>query len=386
VGPPPTLTAQLTAVRAWRAAGWQAALSAALLAPLPAVAAPLDVWLSAEPVAGTARVAVEAAADHANRSLDPFRGNTGGAGTDPSVVATRPGSYRGSHLAGSVRLRDGLWLSGGVWQRRLDDGVDVYNYDSWLASAQWRLLEADASSGRPAVAVRLAAWGSAAQSVETTTAVAVPGAVLNSVKIIEPSDRQWQADVIARWTLSPSLDLGAHLGAGTLRLRYGDLEATTTRNGCDYDLQFQGNDIFGSLARPCSAAGGVIQQFYDRSGDYGVDVPREIAWRGHFLQAGVNATWRSGRWTVAGGALFHSQRRDDVDDIVAGRGNGFYRHQFSLGLDASARVHEHLSVFLRGQRSTHLFFNDLPVTYNSSTAASFGQHFSMLTLGLRADF
>lgn len=348
----------------------------------PAAAAPLDVLLHAEPVAATQRLTLELAADHANRSLDPFRGDA----ADPASALARPGSVQAAQVRGALRVRDGLWLTGGWWKRRLDDGVDVYRYDSWQAAAQWRVVDADPARGRPSVALRLAAWGSASEAVETNTAVQVPGAVLNSVRIIEPSDRQWQLDAVATWAWTPSVDLSAHVGAGTLRLRYGDLEATTTRNGCDYDLQFQGNDIFGSLARPCSAAGGVIQQFYDRSGDYGVDVPREIAWRGHFLQAGVNAVWRNGRWTLAGGALFHSQRRQDVDDIVADRGNATYRHQFSVALDASARLHPQLSVFLRGQRSTHLFFNDLPVTYNSSTAASFGQHFSLLTVGVRADF
>jgi hypothetical protein len=40
----------------------------------------------------------------------------------------------------------------------------------------------------------------------------------------------------------------------------------------------------------------------------------------------------------------------------------------------------------RGQPSSNLFFNDIPVTYNSSTADRFDSKYTLFTLGLRADF
>lgn len=38
------------------------------------------------------------------------------------------------------------------------------------------------------------------------------------------------------------------------------------------------------------------------------------------------------------------------------------------------------------QVSSNLFLHDIPVTYNASTPGSFGNRFSLLTLGVRADF
>ena len=42
--------------------------------------------------------------------------------------------------------------------------------------------------------------------------------------------------------------------------------------------------------------------------------------------------------------------------------------------------------YAQAQLSSNLFFNDLPVTYNSSTSANFGNRLSLYTLGMRADF
>jgi hypothetical protein len=177
------------------------------------------------------------------------------------------------------------------------------------------------------------------------------------------------------------------LGGGISRLSYSGLTATTTRNGCSYQLEFNGNDIFGNLAAPCTGTGaGVIRQFYDSSGDYGVDVAKEIAWRSRFVQAGFNAHWRSGPWDVAGGYLLHVVRRNDVDDILAGRGDPVHRHNHQVTLEAAYRVHPNWSPFLRAQISSNLFFNDIPVTYNSSTSGSFGNRYSVFTLGVRAGF
>lgn len=346
----------------------------------PAAAAPLDALLTALPDTGGERGSLELSVEHANRSLDPFPD----AAVDPTVPSAPSGSYRGLMLSGAYRVLDTLTLSARLGQRRLDDGLDTYAFDSWLLAGQWRMTEQ--RDGRPALALRLVAWGNASDATESHTPVQVPGAVLNSVKITRPSDRSLQLDLIGTWRLSPAWDASAVLGLGHTQLDYESLSATTTQNGCNYDLSFNGNDIFGELSGPCSAAGGIVRQFYDRSGDYGVDVPREIAWRGNFVQLGVNAAWRSGNWTVQGGYLFHGIRRDAVDDIAAERGDAVQRINHVFVLDAGLKLHRHAAVFLRAQRSSRLFFNEVPVTYNSSTSGSFGQHFTVLSLGLRARF
>jgi hypothetical protein len=353
-----------------------AAGAAALLCSFAIAAAPLDALLTARPDTAGGSLQLELAIDHANRALD--------LGRDGVDAPARPGSYRGQHLLTTWRARDSLWLSAGLWRRDISDGVDLYGYRSWQASGLWRFAEG--AGPAPALALRLSAWGNAAGATETHTPVQMPGAVLDSVKITRPSDRQWQLDGVATWQPTPALDLSLFGGIGVIQLAYGALSATTTRNGCHYDLAFNGNDIFGTLASPCSAAGGVILQFYDSSGDYGVDVAKEIAWHGQFVQLGANAVWRQGAWTLQGGLLYHHVRRADVDAILAARGEAVYQHNSVVTLDAAWALQPRMALFLRGQVSGQLFFNDLPLTYNSATSDSFGKHFSLLTLGLRASF
>ena len=343
-------------------------------------AAPGDSLLSAMPELTAAHAQVELALDRLAKRIETTSSINGD-------NLTSAGDYRGAQLRATARVVDGLWLSGSLWQRELSDGRDSFNYRGGSASAQYRFNAlATPGSEIPALALRLSIWGNRASSTTTNSPVQVPGAVLNSVTVSAPSDRQLQADLIGTWLLTPALDVSAALGGGRTRLAYGGLAATTTRNGCDYHLAFTGNDIFGTLARPCSASGGVIQQFLDRSGDYGVDVAREIAWLGRFVQVGFNAGWRNGPWSLRGGYLFHAIQRDGVDTILAERGAPVHRHNHVVTLESSYQLTAWLGLLGQVQFSSKLFMNELPVTYNSATSARFGSHTSVLSLGLRAAF
>ena len=344
-------------------------------------AAPLDALLTATPERTTPRWRVELGLDLVNRSID-FSTSADPAAQCP---ATTGGNYRGGQVLAAWRASDRLWLSGGLWQRRISNAVDHFDYTSWQVAGQWRFH--DAAGTMPALALRLGAWGNRAAITEATTPVRVPGAILDTVTVDSPSDQQLQADLVATWPLSAQLDVSALVSAGRSQLRYGGLAATTTRNGCPYDLVFTGNDIFGTLARPCTGSGGgVIRQFYDSSGDYGVDVAREIAWGGRFLQAAASVRWLQGDWQLAGGYLFHTMRRDHVDAILARRGDPVHRHNHVFIAEAAWRLRPQVSLFGRAQISSNLFLHDVPVTYNASTSGSFGNRLSLLTLGLRAGF
>ncbi|MCB1996066.1 MAG: hypothetical protein KDG57_09365, partial [Rhodoferax sp.] len=352
-----------------------------------ATAAPLDALLGAwperaGPSSAAAAAQFEAGLSFVNRHIDFSDPED-----DPELAARAArGDYRAAHLSGGWAPAPGWWLAGTLAQRELDDGVDRYRYVGWQLAAQWRWHEPPAGSRLPAMALRLGAWGHQAGETATTTPVRVPGAVLDTVTIRDPADRTLQLDAIASWTVRPGLELGVLASVGDTRLSYGGLTATTRRNGCSYDLLFTGNDIFGTLAEPCNAPGGVIEQFFDSSGSYGVDVPAEIAWRGRFVQWGVNLRGETGAWTWAAGFLWHRIRRDGVDDVVAERGRSAYAHNRQLVLDGGWRFRPGWALFLRADLGERLFFNELPVTYNSSTAGRFGSRLSLLTAGLRAQF
>ncbi|MBL8352975.1 MAG: hypothetical protein JNL87_21980 [Burkholderiaceae bacterium] len=355
-------------------------LAAAVAAPA-ALAAPLDALLTATPERADPRGRVELGFDKAVGALD-FSTSSDPSGQTPAITQ---GDYSGAQMHAAWRATDRLWLSGGLWQRRIHNAVDRFDYRSWQLAGQYRFN--DAAGAVPAFALRLSGWGNQASETAATTPVRVPGAVLNTVTVADPADRNLQADLVATWPLSSQLDVTGLLSVGSTKLSYGGLTATTSVAGCNYHLQFTGNDIFGTLIEPCAGSGGaVIRQFYDSSGDYGVDVAREIAWSGRFMQFGANAQWRDGPWSVAGGYLFYTIRRDDVDDILARRGNPVYRHNHQLMFEAAYKLNPNWSPFARAQINSNLFFNDIPVTYNASTSSSFGTALSVVTIGLRGGF
>jgi len=347
---------------------------------LPVLAAPNDVFLTATPETIAPRAYLELVSDHMNESLDVFKVRE----ADPLTAGTKAGDYHGTYLSGAVKVAEGAWLSGALGQRSLSSTSDTYHYTNWQLAGLYRFKEANGTW--PAMALRLSAWGNYASATESTTAVVVPGAKLNTVKITDPADLQLQADLIGTWNLTPASTLSAFVSVGSTQLSYGDLSATTTRNGCNYQVAFTGNNIYGTLIPPCSVAGGVIQQFFDSSGAYGVDVANEIAWRGNFLQAGINRSWQRGPWTWQAGYLFHMIKREQVDDILVSRGKEAFTQNHNITLQATYRISPQLSVFGRGQLTSNLFFNDIPVTYNSSTADRFGSKYSVFSVGLQANF
>ena len=347
---------------------------------LPSVAVSLDVFLTATPERIAPRGYFELGSDHMNASLDVLNVRD----SDPLTAGTRAGDYHGAYISGAVRLGDGKWLSGGLWQRTLSSTTDSFSYAGWQFSGLYRFLEPAGS--RPAVAARLSTWSNYADATESTTAVIVPGARLNTVKITNPADRQIQADLIGTWDLTPDSSVSASMGMGRSQLSYGAMSATTTRNGCDYQLTFNGNSMLGTLMHPCEVAGGVIQQFYDSSGLYGVDIASEIAWLGSFVQTGINGVWQRGAWTYQAGYLLYVVQREAVDQILANRDKPSYTRNQNITLQATYRLQPHVSLFARGQLTSNMLLNDIPVTYNSSTAERFGSKYTLFTLGLRADF
>ena len=348
----------------------------ALLA-LPVTAAPLDAFLTAQPEQVAPNGYLEAGVDKMNEQLDFFKIR------DSNTLAsgTQAGDYQGAHLNGAWRVKEGMWITGSLMQRNLNGLADTFHFNSWRASGLYKFKEADGKI--PAMAVRLSAWGNYADEIGSSSRVAVPGAILNTVKLTNPSDRQLQADLIGTWQLTPATDMSLFMGVGNTQLSYGDLSGTATLNGCNYQLSFIGNTVEGKTSSPCSTG---ADWFSVPSSKYGVDVAKELGWRGNFVQFGANAAWRSGPWTLRGGYLFYAVQREAVDDILASRGWTVYNQSQNLLLEANYRFHPHLTAYARSQLSSTMFFNEMPVTYNTFSSDLFGTRYSLFTVGLRADF
>jgi hypothetical protein len=342
--------------------------------------APLDALLSANPDPDGRKLYVEVASDRMNGDLDFFHVRD----RNPDTAGTPAGDYNGAHLLVGAAPWEGVWLNAGLWNRALQSSSDSYNYQTWQLAGQYRFWHG--AGAVPAMALRASAWSNQASSTESSTAVVVPGAKLNSAKISDPQDHNVQLDWIGTWTPTPSSTVTLVLGGGSTQLSYGALTATTTRDGCNYNLRFNGNAIFGSLAEPCKTAGPVVEQFYDSSGDYGVDVDKELAWQGRFAHIGLSSTWQQGPWSVLAAYWYTTVQRGDVDAIVRSRGGTAYTENQRLTLQLDYRLAAHLKVFGRAELSNHLLLDTLALSYNASTAYRFDSKYSLFTAGLVFDF
>jgi hypothetical protein len=366
-----------------RAGALVAAGLAATLAAAAVRAAPGDALLTAWPERDAARGIAEISVARASRSFD-FAAPDDAAAPAPDAPTGGRSRYGDVQLGAGARIGDGLWLAGRAGQRTLGDGVDRFRYRQWLLSAQARVH--DGGGAIPAVALRVAAWGHRAGAVETSTPVVVRETRLDTVRVERPSDRQLQLDAIATWTPRTDWQTSVALGVGRSRLGYRALSATTQLDGCRYALAFNGNDVFGELAEPCDTGGGVVEQFYDETGTYGVDVVRELGWRGRFVQAAVGAAWRGERWSLRGGLLLQRTRRDVIDDALRQRGRPWFRATRIVTLEAAWRFQPAVEGVLRLDTGRHLLVADLPVTYNAASSGRLAGRTSLLTVGLRASF
>ena len=332
-----------------------------------AEAAPLDALLTASPERDVKNGYVELA-------LDNMAAISGDSGND----------YHGGHVRGGFAPSPVWWLSAALWQRSVVSGGDNFRYDSWQLAAQYRVSEGD--GWRPALGLRVSAWGDQASASNSSTPVSVPYLKLNTVSVTNPADQNLQVDVLSTWVLSSTRDVSVLLGGGSTQLSYGTLTASTTSGGCNYQLQFIGDTIFGTLANQCNAGVGVIQQFYASSASYGIQPSEELGWHGNFVHLGANTSWRNGPWKWSAGLLWTQVQRSGVDDILATRGQVAYTQNTDALVQGQYRLSEHLQATGSLQVSSNLFLSDIPVTYNSSTAKRFESNYSLVSIGLLYDF
>ncbi len=312
-----------------------------------------------------------------NADLDFFKLRS--AAINPDDVTT---SYAANRLAGGLRLGPRAWLDGALGERELEDTGGKYRYTSWQVAAQYQWMESE--GWWPAAAVRMGAWGNYANATQSVRPVVLPGARLNSVTIGRPEDQQLQIDLIGSWNVTSQTQFSAIASAGRSQLSYKSLSARTSIDGCEYKLGFTGNAFHGVLASPCT--GIYLKEIYDDSGALGINVADEIAWSANFVQLGFNSRWNSGPWTLRAGYLAFKTERKEVDSILASRGKKAYTFSHTVVVDAAYEIMPHWSVFASAQFGSNGVFNELPVSYNTSTASRFDSAYSLIGLGTRLDF
>lgn len=342
-------------------------------------AAPLDALLSANKGTQPGKVEIEAGYDVVNDTVDLFRVRD----RDNDFAGTNVGDYKGAHLRVGVAVTPSLWLDGGLWQRRLEYRNDEAKINSWQIATQYKFLDGKALV--PALAARVGAWGNYADRLDKTTPTTVSGTTLNSVTVKDPSDRQFQADLIASWPVLQQGEVSAFAGVGTSRVQLGSVAGTATQNGCNYNLAFGQTNVTGTLAQFCNASA-VVDRFTLANSSLGINVYNEAEYRARYLHAGVSAKWLTGNWQFRAGYDYQHVKRNNVDDIISQRGGKPVENNHTLIGEIMYRVTDNVSLFGRGQVMTKQFTGEIPFAYNSLTAGRFDKKYGFVSAGVVVRF
>jgi hypothetical protein len=342
-------------------------------------AAPLDALLSANKPTVPGKVEIEAAYDVVNSKVDVFNVRD----SDKDFAGTNVGDYHGAHLRAGVAVTPSLWLDGGLWQRKLDYRQDQAKVNSWQLAAQYKFLDGKALV--PTMAARVGAWGNYADSLDKTSPTKVSGVTLNSVSVKDPSDRQFQADLIASWPVLQQGEVSAFIGGGASRVKLGSVSGTATQNGCNYNLAFGRSEVTGTLAQFCNA-GVVIDRFTLANSTVGINVFDEAEYRARFMHAGLSAKWLMGNWQLRAGYDYQRVNRDSVDDSISRRGGKPVEDNHTLVGEVMYRVTNNVSLFGRGQLMKRQFTGEIPFAYNSLTAGRFDKKYGFVTAGVVMQF
>ncbi len=344
-------------------------------AALPAGAAPLDVFLTAEPGLAAWHGQFEAGYDIVNKGFDVFNVRK----SDAPGGDSKLGDYHGGHLRAGLAVTPRLWVDGALWRRRIDTRAVPIALDTWQLAAQYKVL--DAAGYRPALALRLGAWGNQADQVDRDRGVRIGSVQLESARVRDVKDRQYQLDAIATWPIAAGAEISAFAGAGSSEINYGAASATTRVGDCLYQLSFGPSNVVGT----CDTAAMNVR-FSIPNSAFGIDFGREVAYRSRYYQGGVAARWRSGNWFLRAGYQRLAVRRDGIDELIVGRGATAYKSNNILAADLAYTVYRNAAVFVRGQYMSKQFVGELPMAYNSLTAASFSQRYGIVSVGLNVSF
>lgn len=336
---------------------------------LPALAAPLDAFLSANQNSTPGQVQIEAAYDLVNSTVDflNIRNN------DANYAGTNVGDYHGAHVSAGVAINPRLWVDGALWQRRIDYRSDLLTINTWQLAAQYKLLEG--AGYQPSVAVRVGAWGNYADELKKSSPSTMRGVTLNSVTVTKPQDLQYQLDVIGTSRISANTELSVFAGGGASRVSLNTVTGTTTLNGCNYNVVFGPTDAVGL----CSTN---TDSFRVPNSTYDININNEAQYHATFYSGGLMLKWAKQDWQVRGGYQYQSFNRNQIDSTITSRGGIAYQSNHILLGDVTYRLLSNTAIFVRGQYMANQFIGEIPFAYNTLTANRFGKHYGILSTGL----
>lgn len=307
--------------------------------------------------------------------------------TQPVFDATGIDKTAGKTQTARLGWVSGPWsLEVGGDRRAIPDKTSLHHVRSWRTAVQYEPGNADALTSLR-WAVRLGAWGDQSDQLVQTSdrSLKVSGlkARLNEMRLIKPSDLQWQLDLIGRYTLTGTgLGFSAFAGAGTSSVTRAGVGGKATISGCAYQLQFGSDRLTAIPDGGCEKA--LIVSVPNSLVQF--DALRESQYQARYMHAGAAAHWRPGAWRISLGGELQQWLRDGVDDRLDAANQTPLTRNAVLAGQTSYDFTPALSVVLRGQYMHHQLLGEVPMLYNARTASGFKRRYAAASAGIVLTF
>ncbi|MBF0132605.1 MAG: hypothetical protein HQL75_08470 [Magnetococcales bacterium] len=364
-----------------------------LAIPGATTAAPLDELLSVQEETRPLHGEVEAGWDAMNSTIDLFRVRK----EDPRGKSI--GDYEGQHLRGGLALDKRLWVDGGFWNSTVKTPFDEGKNRTYQAGIQYRVV--DNKRYRPAISLRISGWGNGTGQIYkgSSTPVFGTGISADSFTIKDPSDRQFQGDVIGSWALTPSTSISLFTSYGVSQVSIGDTYATLY--GCNYKLdrvlltdEVNGGwdtGVHGVAVNAKDPNCGLTEFTQSMSFYNAPDLPpgMYVSYDADYLQFGGMIQWRNEDWRLKLGYRLQTWDRGPLDEAVSTLQHAdktVYKTNNHITGEVSYKIHPQVALFLRSQYMTNQFLGDVPYAYNLLSSHQFDKPYGLVSLGISAGF
>ena len=348
--------------------------TAGLFSHQPVLAAPMDELI----MATHATPEIEIGYEQVNSTVDIFKIRE----KDPLAAGTSLGDYSGAHLtAGIPLLERRAWLEGGLWQRKLNIanlGSENARIQSWSLSGQYRI--AAQLGNLPDLALRLGAWGDAADSVSKDSPTTFNTFTVSQLQVVNPRDRQLQGDLVTTWGAGKMSSLSLFAGLGSSAVDF-DL-ARAFQGGCEYAVTSQSSSqiLMDTQSPGCDSV--LIQNPGPFPAKYNTN---NFRYRANSFHFGGGDTWMNQRWRIRL-AYRHENIRRALDDEIAASGGLSSKSNNILTGELGYRLTQGVGLVVRGHYFSRQLNGEIPFTYNALTSDKFNHRYGLLTTALVFEF
>ncbi|HIJ84616.1 MAG TPA: hypothetical protein HPQ00_10495 [Magnetococcales bacterium] len=220
-----------------------------------------------------------------------------------------------------------------------------------------------------------------------------------SVTIKDPSDRQFQGDLIGSWSLTPSTSVSVFSSMGVSKVKVGDVLSSI--GGCNYKIErtMVPNTVDGGWNTAVK-----VDEFGEHNPDCTItsitlpmsslgapELPQGmyLGYDANYYQLGGMTQWQNDDWRLRLGYRFQKWDRGELDDSIAQLQHvdkTIYDTNHHVTGEISYKLHPRVAAFARSQYMSNQFLGEVPYAYNLFSSHKFEKPYGFVSFGLSTGF